>query len=412
MDAAMLNGPQGCVVLGAAPLTVGRAQDNQLVLHDAKVSAHHTEIRLEGQRHSIIDLESTNGTFINERRLEPNRPYRLHHLDMIRIGGAVFVYEVGGAVANASPRYAAQPVDEDASRQSTITAPFTPIPASRVEVMQNYRAYQQKPAFSAYRRPQRTLHTPPPGGLAAMSNNAAPAQTSRKGWQKPGVTLAVAGGIVLCGLVGFGLLGFAVFDAISGPSSTLNTYCDALKNQHYQTAYQQLDSNSQHKFSLSDFMRYVTDDNGPDHVTNCVVSNVGDANSRGSGTISYTYTDGGTKSISYTLSDEGDSWRITNVVASTPDITLNVYCDALDKRDYPTAYSQFSTEFKSALSESEFAHRFSSAGITSCKASNVQRDGPIALSAITYGDTKGNTIIFNAHLINENGVWKIDTQQP
>ena len=410
MDAAMLSGPQGRVVLGTASLTVGRAQDNQLVLHDAKVSAHHAEIRLEGQRHSIIDLESTNGTFVNEQRLEPDRPYRLHHLDMIRIGGATFLYEVGETATDVSPLFMAQPVNQDASYQSTITAPFTPIPASRVEVMQNHRAYQQRP-YPAYRKPQRAIHTPPPG-QKALSNAAASSPIPRRSWQRQGLAFVIAGGIVLVGLVGFGLLGFVVFDAVSGPSSTLNAYCNALKNQNYQTAYQQLDRNSQHKFSLSDFTYYVTDNNGAGRVTNCAVSNVGDANARGSGTISYTYTDGGTRSISYTLSDQGDSWRITNVVASTPDITLRVYCDALDKRDYPTAYSQFSTEFKSTLSESEFAQRFSAAGIDACKASDVQQDGPIALSAITYGDTKGNTIIFNAHLINESGVWKIDTQQP
>src|SRR5437660_12600492 len=80
---AMLNGPQGRVLLGPAAVAIGRAQDNHLVLHDAKISAHHAEIRQEGRGHNIIDLESTNGTFLNEQRLEPNRPYQLKPMDTI-----------------------------------------------------------------------------------------------------------------------------------------------------------------------------------------------------------------------------------------------------------------------------------------------------------------------------------------
>lgn len=308
---AMLNGPQGRILLGSVTLTMGRAQDNQLVIHDAKVSAHHAEIHLEKHGHSIIDLESTNGTFLNEQRLEPNRPYRLQPLDMIRLGGATFTYEVGKAAVDASSLHASPPVDWNPGYQTTITAPFTPIPAVNVEIMRDQQAYQQ-PAAPAHAPSQRPVYTPPPGLLKIL---VARPQKNRQG---RGVTLAVTCGIVLFGVIGFALLAFVVFDVLSGPSS---------------------------------------------------------------------------------------------VVVSTPDMTLKIYCDALNRRDYPTAYSQFSTGFKSTLSEPEFAHRFSAAGITGCQASAIQRDGPIATSIITYADNKGNTIIFNAYLINDNGVWKIDTQQ-
>ncbi len=401
---AMLNGPQGRVLLGSATLTVGRAQDNQLVIQDAKVSAHHAEIRLEKHGHSILDLESTNGTFLNEQRLAPNRPYRLKSLDVIRLGGATFVYEVGKAITRASSLHATPSADWNPGYQTTLTAPFTPIPAANVEITREQQTYQQS-SSPAHMPSQRPVYTPPPGLLKVL---VARPQKNRQG---RGVMLAITGSVVLFGVIGFALLAFVVFNVLSGPSSTLNAYCNALKNQNYQTAYQQLDTSSQRKFSLSDFTRYVSDNNGAGRVTDCVVSNVNATSARGSGTINYTYASGGMRAVGYTLSSEGNSWRIANVVVSTPDMTLKSYCDALNRRDYPTAYSQFSTGFKSALSEPEFAHRFSAAGITGCQPSAIQRDGPIATSIITYADNKGNTIIFNAYLINDNGVWKIDTQQ-
>src|SRR6266852_1311533 len=71
---AVLNGPFGQVELGLAPLTIGRTPGNQLVLAEPKVSSHHAEIRPQGQDYVIIDLGSTNGTFVNDQRLTSNVP--------------------------------------------------------------------------------------------------------------------------------------------------------------------------------------------------------------------------------------------------------------------------------------------------------------------------------------------------
>jgi pSer/pThr/pTyr-binding forkhead associated (FHA) protein len=73
MEAA-LQGPLGRIVLGPAVLTIGRAVDNQLVIHDPKASSHHAEIRPGGQGYSITDLGSTNGTFVNQQRLDRHIP--------------------------------------------------------------------------------------------------------------------------------------------------------------------------------------------------------------------------------------------------------------------------------------------------------------------------------------------------
>jgi predicted component of type VI protein secretion system len=77
---------------GPVPLTIGRAGDNTLVLaRDDFASARHA--RVEAQRDGlwVIDLGSTNGTFVNGDRL--TRAQRLEPGDVIRIGESDFRYE-------------------------------------------------------------------------------------------------------------------------------------------------------------------------------------------------------------------------------------------------------------------------------------------------------------------------------
>jgi pSer/pThr/pTyr-binding forkhead associated (FHA) protein len=87
-----LQGPFGRKVLGPAPLTIGKAQDNQLVIADTKVSGHHAEIRSTGQGYTITDLGSTNGTFVNGELLARGIPRMLNQGDSIRLGDTTFTY--------------------------------------------------------------------------------------------------------------------------------------------------------------------------------------------------------------------------------------------------------------------------------------------------------------------------------
>ncbi len=90
---ASLIGPLGRTTLGSTRLTIGRAPDNNLVVNDGKASSHHAEIRPEGQYYSIVDLGSTNGTFINEQQIYSGMPRLLQAGDTIRIGDTRFSLE-------------------------------------------------------------------------------------------------------------------------------------------------------------------------------------------------------------------------------------------------------------------------------------------------------------------------------
>jgi len=71
--------------------SVGRASANTLVLDLPKVSRMHALIQLQNiGEFWLVDLGSSNGTFLNKRRV--HQPVRLHDQDKILIGGRQFVF--------------------------------------------------------------------------------------------------------------------------------------------------------------------------------------------------------------------------------------------------------------------------------------------------------------------------------
>jgi class 3 adenylate cyclase len=72
--------------VGSGKTSLGRAVTNDILLEDAAASRHHAEIWAdEGQEKlSIVDLDSTNGTFVNHVRISGECPLKPN--DVIRIG--------------------------------------------------------------------------------------------------------------------------------------------------------------------------------------------------------------------------------------------------------------------------------------------------------------------------------------
>jgi len=71
--------------------SIGRAALNTLVVDSPKVSRLHSIIHLEENgAFWLIDLGSSNGTFLNRRRI--HEPVRLRDRDEINIGGTTFVF--------------------------------------------------------------------------------------------------------------------------------------------------------------------------------------------------------------------------------------------------------------------------------------------------------------------------------
>ncbi len=59
------------IALTGETLTAGRDHDNDIVIDDAKASRRHVRIDYEAGAYKITDLNSTNGTYLNEARLLP-----------------------------------------------------------------------------------------------------------------------------------------------------------------------------------------------------------------------------------------------------------------------------------------------------------------------------------------------------
>lgn len=75
------------------PLTVGKmAGAVDVVLNEASVSRLHARLSRDGNRFFITDLNSTNGTFRNGMRLEPNASEIIEPGDEIGIGKLKFIY--------------------------------------------------------------------------------------------------------------------------------------------------------------------------------------------------------------------------------------------------------------------------------------------------------------------------------
>jgi len=71
--------------------TVGRGDENNLRLDDSKASRRHAELHLTTEKLEVVDLGSTNGTFVNRERLLPNLPRLLKPGDEIYFGKTRFV---------------------------------------------------------------------------------------------------------------------------------------------------------------------------------------------------------------------------------------------------------------------------------------------------------------------------------
>lgn len=78
-------------------VTIGRASGNNVIVEDEQVSRNHALIRKENDDYLIIDLGSSNGTFVNGR--SATSATQLRNNDVIRVGDSEFLFRRIGTVS-------------------------------------------------------------------------------------------------------------------------------------------------------------------------------------------------------------------------------------------------------------------------------------------------------------------------
>ncbi len=81
-------------------LTLGRDKDNDIVLDDPTASRRHARIEFDGTDYRVVDLKSTNGTYLGEARLLADIPELWAGDKVLRIGSSYLHLERAGQAAS------------------------------------------------------------------------------------------------------------------------------------------------------------------------------------------------------------------------------------------------------------------------------------------------------------------------
>src|SRR5881275_2720396 len=98
-------------------VTIGRVPGNDVVLPKGNVSKRHSRVVRQDGRFFVVDLKSTNGTYLNGRRI--TTPSVIRPGDKIYVGDFVVVVDMGEAGLSAPP-----PPAEDAGAGAISVPPM------------------------------------------------------------------------------------------------------------------------------------------------------------------------------------------------------------------------------------------------------------------------------------------------
>jgi two-component system cell cycle response regulator len=81
--------------LATRPVNLGRGEGCDVRIPDQSVSRTHARIEPAADGYELSDLQSTNGTFVNDH---PVMTHRLHDGDYVRVGNCIYRFQAGGNV--------------------------------------------------------------------------------------------------------------------------------------------------------------------------------------------------------------------------------------------------------------------------------------------------------------------------
>lgn len=129
MAAAGLILPDGSERAILPGFTVGRADDNDLVVDKPTVSRHHVVLAEEGDRWFLEDRGSFNGTFLNGSRIQAGAKVPLRHGDRIGLGAESVVFSAPASLVDPEVTTALQ------VGPPALTRPLSPFQRQVVEAL-------------------------------------------------------------------------------------------------------------------------------------------------------------------------------------------------------------------------------------------------------------------------------------
>jgi pilus assembly protein CpaF len=145
-----------------AEVNIGRIQGNDIVLAKGNVSKHHSRIVFKDGKFIVLDLRSTNGTYVNGKRIAA--PQVVRSSDKIYIGDYILTVRPGADDEAASEEFADEPPSPDPGDGAEPEEEFSDQPAAPSRVganrpapLANRPAAARGPAPQEAPKPQRNI---------------------------------------------------------------------------------------------------------------------------------------------------------------------------------------------------------------------------------------------------------------
>lgn len=102
--------------------TLGRSSQNEVVIADLHISRRHTQIQREVDGYWIEDLQTPNGTWVNDKRL--TKRTRLWDGDIVRVGSTEYTFKADGEILDTQPATMPETGDSANARRTGTVGKF------------------------------------------------------------------------------------------------------------------------------------------------------------------------------------------------------------------------------------------------------------------------------------------------
>ena len=91
--------------LNSKTMVIGRGSECEIPVLDGSLSRAHAQVsKKEGGRSYVSDLDSTNGTYLNDQKLTPGKAVEVNNGDLLKMGNMIFKFIGRGQIRQRFPQ--------------------------------------------------------------------------------------------------------------------------------------------------------------------------------------------------------------------------------------------------------------------------------------------------------------------